>query len=431
MTPQEARRYLESLSFQGMKLGLDNTRQLLVRLGDPQKSYSVIHVGGTNGKGSTCAILSSILTAAGIANGLYTSPHQVTFHERIRVGAEMIEESEAADAISTVKDALENGPGLSVTYFEFLTAVAFLHFARAGVQAAVVEVGMGGRFDSTNVVDPAVCAITSVAMDHMFHLGDTLEKISMEKCGIIKPGRPVILGAMEGPALKVAMDTATERGSKALLTERDFSTRRLEMDRGGEAFSYRAGNENLENLFVGLLGRKQVENAGISVTAALALRERGFDIPDAAIRLGLETVKESGRFENVRKKPALIMDGAHNPAAAMALCETIIERHGPGRADIIFGAMRDKDYTAMLKALAPAARSFTCFSPNVPRAEDPKKLALAQKDAGIPTRVAGGLADVLSMIEKAGGDSLTIITGSFYTIGEVRAAMLGAMVEPD
>ena len=431
MTRDEAGRYLATLSFQGMKLGLENTRKLLARLGDPHKSCAMVHVGGTNGKGSTCAIVSSILTTAGIPNGLYTSPHQVTFHERIRINGVMIGEDEAAQAITEVRDVLNVEPILSVTYFEFLTAVAFLHFARAGVKVAVIEVGLGGRFDSTNVVDPAVCAITAVALDHMVHLGDTLEKIAMEKCGIIKPGRPVVLGALQSPALDVAMETARERGSVALAPGRDFTVQRLHMAPDGEVFNYNHGEENLENLVVGLIGAKQVENAGIAITMALSLRNQGFDIDEEAIRQGVARVGISGRFEIVRSKPALIMDGAHNPAATEALCRTILERFGPGKADIIFGAMRDKDYTEMLKALAPAARSFTCFAPNVPRAEDAAKLAEAGGKTGVPTKVALGLDDVLLQIENAGEDSLTIVTGSFYTIGEIRARMQGKRAEPD
>jgi dihydrofolate synthase/folylpolyglutamate synthase len=430
MTYYEARRYLDSLAFHGMKLGLANTSRLLARLGGPHMAYQTIHVGGTNGKGSTCAAISSILSAAGISNGLYTSPHQVSFRERILVDGVMIHKESAAALIGQVKEAAE-GMGLTVTYFEFLTAVAFLHFAQTGVKAVALEVGLGGRFDSTNVVDPAVSIITSVAMDHMAHLGDTLERIAMEKCGVIKPGRPLVLGVKDGPAAAEALRTAKERGSEVQMAGRDFTAARVGMTADGELLDYASGMTRLTGLKTGLRGHKQVDNAALAATTALILRRRGMNISDGAIRRGLEGTRIPGRFETVLQKPLLIMDGAHNPDAAEALCQTILERFGPGRADIVFGAMRDKDYPAMIKALAPAARSFLFYSPQVPRAEDPARLAAAQADPAIPTKVAVGAGEVLAMIRSAGEERLIVITGSFYTIGEIRAAMGETPVDRD
>ncbi|MDH4182925.1 MAG: bifunctional folylpolyglutamate synthase/dihydrofolate synthase [Nitrospinota bacterium] len=431
MTYNEARIFLDSLAFHGMKLGLTNTLKLLERLGNPHRSFTAIHVGGTNGKGSTCAAIASVLAAAGVSNGLYTSPHQVSFRERIVVNGVMISREDAANLIAETRMALESEPGLVVTYFEFLTAAAFLHFARSGVRAGVIEVGLGGRFDSTNVVDPAVSVITGVAMDHMAHLGNTLEQITMEKCGIIKPGRPLVMGPCAESVAKVAMTIADERSAPLHMAGIDFSAKRVGMAENGESLDYVSPGAEYKNLLIGLRGAKQVDNAALVVTSALLLRQGGMEITDEAIRRGLVEVKIAGRFETALHTPALILDGAHNPEAAEALCRTIMERFGPGRADIVFGAMRDKDYTAMLAALAPVARSFICYSPKVPRAEDPNKLAAAQTDKRVPTRVADGVDDILRFIKTAGEGALIVVTGSFYTIGELRAAMRGAVVEKD
>ena len=430
MNYDEAKAYLDSLAFHGMKLGLANSARLLARLGDPHKEYRVIHVGGTNGKGSTCAAISSILSCAGISNGLYTSPHQVTFRERIVVDGAMITREEAVELISAVKKGAEEAD-VPVTYFEFLTSAAFLHFARKGVKAVALEVGLGGRFDSTNVVDPAVSVITSVGMDHMAHLGDTLEQIAMEKCGIIKQGRPLVLGVREGPAARVALKTAAERGAPVSMAGRDFFGARKGMTPDGELMDYTRGEVLFEGLKTGLRGGKQVDNAALAVTAALILRRQGMAIGGGAIRQGVERTAIHGRFETVGRKPTLIMDGAHNPDAAEALCASLLERFGLGRADIVFGAMRDKDYRAMIKALSPAAKSFMFYSPPVPRAEDPARLAAAQEDPSIPTSVVSSAREVMETIRALPEDALIVITGSFYTIGEIRAAMGECEVERD
>ena len=429
MTYQEACLYLDSLAFHGIKLGLTNTQRLMKALGDPHLSFKAIHVGGTNGKGSTCAAISSVLSVAGISNGLYTSPHQVTFRERIRINGEMIGEDQAARVITETRQALESQDDLPATYFEFMTAAAFLAFARAGVEFGVVEVGLGGRFDSTNVVDPDVSVITNVAMDHMAHLGGSLEKIAMEKLGIAKQGRPLVLGSNAVPLAAMAEEKTKSLSSALFMANRDYFAKRQGMTGSGELFTYGWRSEEPEDFEINLIGAKQVENAGAAVTVARRLKEGGVAIKEEHIRQGLKNILNPGRFEMVREKPPLIFDGAHNPAAARALSETLQERFGHGKADIIFGAMRDKDYSSMLKALAPAARSFTCFSPDVPRAEDPERLAAAQEGRAIPTKVAGGIGEILGLIKAAKKDSLTVVTGSFYTIGEIKAAMSDTAVE--
>ena len=428
MNFEKARAHLDSLSFKGMKLGLANTSTLLKELDDPHKKFVSVHVGGTNGKGSTSAMIASILANSGVKCGLYVSPHLETFRERISVNGAMIGKAKAAELVERVKEAVEK-TGVPATYFEFVTAMAFLHFAQEGTQAVAVEVGMGGRFDSTNIVTPAVSVITSIAMDHREHLGSTLRKIAFEKCGIIKKGRPVVTAVNAPSAIEEIVKTAGERSAPLSMLGEGFKLKRLKPTEDGERFDFESGSTRYEGLFVRLVGRQQVVNAAMAVKSALILRDGGFaGINEISIRRALAEVFLPGRFEMARKNPPLIYDGAHNPKACSALCRALIERFGPGRVDFIFGAMGDKDYARMIRNLMPAARSFTFFSPSVPRAVAPDVFAEALTGVKIPRKVARRLEDITRMINSAPRNSVTCVTGSFYTVGEIRAAMSGAPV---
>lgn len=419
--------YLRSLDFRGMRLGLERAELLLDRLGNPHRNYSVVHIAGTNGKGSTAGMIAAVLAEAGIRAGLYTSPHLETFRERIQINGRMISHAAAARLITEVRDVVESAgepAARQVTYFEFLTALAFLRFARESVRVAVVEVGMGGRYDSTNVVDPAVSVITSVAMDHRSHLGSSLKAIAGEKCGIIKKGRPVVLGARRADVAGVAEGVAAERGAPVWKIPRDYTSRRRGTMPQGERFDFHSRLGNIRDAEVALAGRSQVDNAAAAIMSLLLLRGEGLCVPEEAIRAGLKKASLPGRFETFHENPTIILDGAHNTKAASALRSTIIERFGPGRADIIFGAMVDKDYKRMLRTLRPAARSFYIYRPDVPRAaglED--MLAAARAGSSIPAKALSGPERMLNLIGGAGKNRVFVVTGSFYTAGEVRAAL--------
>ncbi|VAX18347.1 Dihydrofolate synthase @ Folylpolyglutamate synthase [hydrothermal vent metagenome] len=423
MDYRQALRYLDSLDFRGIKLGLANTESLLSALGDPQARYKIVHVAGTNGKGSTSAMISSILTCAGIKNGLYTSPHLETFRERIEVNGEMIGEDAAGKLVERVKKASEKNVALLPTYFEFVTAMAFERFAMEKVKVAVVEVGLGGRFDSTNIVEPSVSVITTIALDHMDRLGEDIKQIAGEKCGVIKRGKPVVSAVRDPEAAKVVLEKAGNKSSKAYMISKDFDCRRSMRTGQGEKFDFSSPEGDFEDIEVGLAGVQQIDNAASAIVAARLLRNDGIAPDDNAIRAGLATVRCRGRYETLTAWPNVILDGAHNPASASALCHTLIEREGPGRVDFIFGAMRDKDYGKMMRNLAPAAKSFTCYSPDAPRAEDPADLAAAQRDRSIPTSVIRRLDEVIRMIETAPAKTVFCVTGSFYTVGEIRVAL--------
>ncbi|MBF0634707.1 MAG: bifunctional folylpolyglutamate synthase/dihydrofolate synthase, partial [Nitrospinae bacterium] len=411
MNFEKARAHLDSLSFKGIKLGLANTSALLKELGDPHKKFVSVHVGGTNGKGSTSAMIAAILANSGVKCGLYTSPHLETFRERINVNGAIIGKAKAAKLVERVKEAVKK-TGVPVTYFEFVTAMAFLHFAEEGAQAVAVEVGMGGRFDSTNVVTPAVSVITSIAMDHREHLGSTLRKIAFEKCGIIKKGRPVVTAVNAPSAIEEIVKTAGERSAPLSVSGEDFKCRRLKSVEDGERFDFESGSARYDGLRVSLVGRQQVSNAGMAIKTALILRDNGFEgITENSIRSALAGVFLPGRFEMARKNPPLIYDGAHNPKACSALCRALIERFGHSRVDFIFGAMGDKDYAKMILNLLPSARSFTFFSPSVPRAVTPDVFAETLTGVKIPRKVARRLEEITRIINSAPRNSVTCVTG--------------------
>lgn len=419
MKYNEAFSYLESLDFRGIKLGLDQTCKLLNRLGDPHKAYPVVHVTGTNGKGSTSALIANIMTKAGISNGLYVSPHLETFRERIQINGQLIEKGRVASIIEQVRAAAESIDA-PVTYFEFMTAMAFLYFMEAKVKVAIIEVGLGGRFDSTNVVDPALSIITSIGLDHQNHLGSTLKSVAREKSGIVKPNRPLILGVRKKEVADYIVMEAAVKNAPVHHLGKDFNYQRLGSTDIGEVFTFSGADDNFDNLDVALVGVKQIENASMAVQATLLLRDMGVVAGGKAIREGLSTVFCPGRFENVGGERKVILDGAHNPNAAKALCHSLIERFGAGATDIVFGAMRDKDYRSMIAALIPAAKSFTYFSPDVPRAESVQNLAAAHADFSIPYKTITQASKVIELIDSSPPDAIFCITGSFYTAGELR-----------
>ncbi len=418
-----AKASLDRLNFSGIKLGLERTVALLRHIGDPQNEYPVIHVAGTNGKGSTCAMLAHSLRAAGFTTGLFTSPHLVTFRERIEINGKIISQNRACDMIVKINHAVKSC-GVELTYFEFMTAMAFLYFKEEKVDIAIIEVGMGGRFDSTNVVNSTVTVITSIALDHQAHLGKTVEAVAMEKCGIIKPGRPVVSGVRDKRIAKLIKEQAMEMEAPFFCIEEDFTCRRTGSFETGEKFSFNSSDGAIHDITLELVGLQQIGNAAVAVKTLQLLRENCIEVNETAIRKGFNHLLIPGRFEKVKKDPVIILDGAHNPDACSALGASLLERYGEKRVDFIFGAMADKDYEQMINNLSPLAKSFTFHAPEVPRAENPDALMMAQTGKNIPTRSIREMADVREFIHNADRDSIICITGSFYLIGEVRPGLL-------
>ncbi|HEY6072108.1 MAG TPA: folylpolyglutamate synthase/dihydrofolate synthase family protein, partial [Anaerolineales bacterium] len=348
---------------------LDRMRALMRELSDPQRRYPILHVAGTKGKGSVCALAASALQAAGYKTGLYTSPHLLDFAERIQINGAPLAHETFVELVEELKPAVRRIEKL--TTFEITTALGFLAFARAGCTAAVIEVGLGGRLDATNVVEPCVSVITSLSYDHMAVLGDTLAKIAGEKAGIIKPGVPVISAPQKDEALEVLLRISKERNSPLLLIGRDIQVEPIEGSLDGQSLKVISGGKT-RRFRIPLLGAHQVTNAA---TAWAALQASGLVIPDAALRRGFAEVKWRARFEVARREPPLIFDSAHNDDSFARLRETL-DTYFPGRpVYLIFGASEDKNVPGMLREIKPRVKRLLISRADHPRALTPERIA--------------------------------------------------------
>jgi len=434
---------------------LDRTRELLARLGNPQHGLPILHVAGTKGKGSTAAMLAAVLTAAGRRTGLFTSPHLDRVEERIAVDGRPCSPAELADLVDRLRPAvrqMERTPeppdrkDSSPTYFEVTTAMALLCFATRGVDAALLEVGMGGRLDSTNVCQPQLSIITSISLDHTPQLGDTVEEIAREKAGIIKPGVPVVSGVTEPGPRNVIRRVAGQMGCKLLELGVDFGfryapPRALEASPklGTLDFHSRAhGNqETLANLSVGLLGEHQAANAAVALAAVVSLRELGWAIPEQAIRTGLAGVAWPARVELIRRRPAIVLDAAHNVASVAALVRTLNESFSPRRRILVFATTQEKDVRGMLACLLGQFDEviLTQYADS-PRAVPFDELAAAARELkGRPCRVCPRPADAWDEARRlAAPDDLICVTGSFLIAAqmrhEIRSRPVAANPEP-
>ncbi len=420
MTYQEALDYLTSLGRFGIKLGLERTEALLHELGDPQDLFQGVHVAGTNGKGSVCAMVAGVLQAAGYRVGLMPKPHLISYTERIQVDQRPIAEADFAALLTELqpvinKVASELGPP---TEFEILTSAALYFFARAGIDLLVCEVGLGGRLDSTNVLDLGVSVITNIALDHTQHLGSTLEAIAAEKAGILKPDSLAITGA-QPPALAVIEAKARDQQIPLLRLGQEIEVAAIDKDWAGVQATITTPAGTYRDLRIPLLGLHQADNAALAVASIDALRSRGWDISDGALRDGLARTHWPGRLEVIDRNPIVLVDGAHNPAG-LERSLAAVQKLAKGRPlVIVFGAMRDKDLPSML-ALLQSVNVPVIFSRiDWHRAAPPT--ALAKQFSG-QSETAESSAEALSRArEKAGRDGIVFVCGSLYLVGEVIA----------
>ncbi|HET7826886.1 MAG TPA: cyanophycin synthetase [Anaeromyxobacter sp.] len=388
-----------------MRFGLERVERALDALGHPERGYAVLHVAGTNGKGSACAMAAAALSAAGHRVGLYTSPHLVSFSERIQVDGAPIDDASLAGVIDDVRRACPwheaGGEADRLTYFEFATLAGLLHFARRDVDVAVVEVGLGGRFDATNVVVPRVTAIARIGLDHTQLLGDTVEQIAFEKGGIFKPGVPAVAHAHQPPGA--------------------LETLRAEALRKGAPFSVAPASYEGP---VALAGPHQRGNAALAAAALRALARAGVAVSDEAIARGIATARWPGRLEELG---GVLLDGAHNPDGAAALATALRALH-PGRpVELVFGVLSDKDHAGMIAALAGAVRSFHTVAPATPRARAAEEVRALAAARGAAADVHGSLAEALACARRAAADgALVCVAGSLYLVGEARSLLVGA-----
>jgi dihydrofolate synthase/folylpolyglutamate synthase len=402
----------------GIILGLETIQSILDGLGHPHRDYACIHVAGTNGKGSVAATLSSILFESGYKVGLYTSPHLVRFNERILINNRQISNNEVVKSYQAVK-RVHHGDR-SPTFFEFATAMALYAFSRHRVDWAVIETGMGGRYDATNVVRPAVSIITNVSLEHRDYLGDTLAKIAGEKAGIIKPSTPVITGVRQKQVRAVVQQVARKKSAPLFLLGKDFNIRR---NPSGQ-FSYSGIENSWRRLRTPLLGRFQVQNAALALATCELLSRDGASISGENVRQGLANTRWGGRLEIVSHRPLVILDGAHNLIAARNLAKFINENLLGRMITIVIGILDDKPYRSMLNSLLPPCSRAIITRARTGRALPPQKLYdVATKHLSNVKIVPDVAAAARQAIETAAPDSVVCIAGSLYVVGEVKEAI--------
>lgn len=416
--------FLYGLQLFGMKLGLRNIRALLAAADDPQKRFRCIHVAGTNGKGSVSAMIAAVLQEAGYRTGLYTSPHLERFNERIRVNGKPISDKDLARYTSDFREAI----GLRrATFFEATTAIAFRYFADQRVDFAVVETGLGGRLDATNVVHPEVSVITSIGKDHTEHLGNSLREIAFEKGGIIKRGVPCISGVEGNAAVRELRRIARRRRSALREVARLRFSATLEKRLDRQVVSLTTKSLKVDELTIPLLGRHQVRNAAVALEAIDELRSRGVEIPQGAIRRGMRKLKFltglSGRFEVLRKSPLVILDVGHNPDGIRTVVETL-RNYRRKRIVLVFGVMRDKAYPSMIRLLSALNPEVFAVTPASERALPAEVISRLFVLRGCRARVCPSVADgIRAAVETEGTEDLLLVCGSHYLAGEALPAL--------
>jgi len=410
--------YLDSLKGTGIRPGLGPVRRLLTRLGRPQDRYRSLLVGGTNGKGSIAASLASVLQAAGYRVGLYTSPHLADFRERIRVDGIPISGEDLERCVGQVRGSIREG----VTYFEFATALAFVHFARCAVDVAVLEVGMGGRLDATHVVRPELVIVSNVAMDHVEYLGPRLADIAREKAGIIEPHRACVTAARQAPVRAVLEEVCRRRKARLLRVGREIRVR----SRRDGTLDCRGPSLAIRDVPLALRGAHQRDNAACVLGAIGVLRQRGFAIGDEAVRRGLSRVSWEGRLEIVRRSPTVVLDGAHNAAGAAALARAL-GGFACRRLTLVLGILADKDWRGMIRRLAPLADRVILTRPPEQRAQAPEVLAGEARRWNRTVEIAEQPRQaVRAALRQSGPDDLVCIAGSLYLVGAVRPLFIAS-----
>lgn len=421
--------YLYALQKHGIKLGLETMRTLLARVGDPHRSLRVLHIGGTNGKGSTAAMVAAILQQSGRRVGLYTSPHLIEFRERIRVNGSMIAEPQVEELIARLRTVLNDK--LEPTFFEMTTALAFLHFAESEVDVAVLEVGLGGRFDATNVVEhPLASAITTIGLEHQEYLGHTEAAIAFEKGGIIKPVVPVVIGRMGQEAEDVLRRIAQDRAAALWQLGRNFDMDGHGLDRR----TYRGVTHVWEDLTCGLEGRHQWDNAACALALLEAAGQDGLAVDAEAVRNGLRTVSWEGRLEAIGESPKMVLDGAHNPAAAHALAEYLKDwkaSHPTSRIILVWGMMRDKDRRGFIAPLLPHVSEIVLTQATLARSATIQELRAVLDEWHGPVLEAVFPMDALTVAKsRAIPQDLICIAGSLMLLGDIKAALRGCGLSP-
>lgn len=425
-TIKEALDYLYGLHPGGIKLGLENTRHLLRHFGDPQLKARTIHITGTNGKGSTAAFAESILRIGGHRVGLYTSPHLFHFSERIRVDGSPIQEKELAEGVFRIKQAVE-ALKINVTFFEFSTVLAFLYFQEKKTGWNVIEVGLGGRLDATNLCQAEISIITSIGLDHTQYLGTRLEGIAYEKAFIINNYGTVFAHIEDNAALDAVKKLAQERSAKLLRFGEDFHAELRTHHPRGQTVDFSFKDHHLRNLVLPLIGRHQVTNASLALAACLEVNSRDPKFDETAIRRGLNATRWEGRLEVAATNPTVILDCAHNPDGVIKLTQTVREYFSYSRIFLVLGVMKDKPIDRMLEIFSEFADRFILVKPAQERSEDPRVLMdslrnrlACQKPIDIVEQIPYALHKAK---QAANSEDLICVTGSIFTVAETKRSL--------
>ncbi len=402
----------------GIKLELDTISNILNLLDNPEKKYNLVHVAGTNGKGSTATYIASILQKAGFKTGVYTSPHLVQFNERIAINGRHISNDDVVNAYEAV-NKVDTGER-KATFFEIATAMGFYHFAKENVQWAVIETGMGGRFDATNIIKPKVSVITNLSIEHTDYLGNTIKALAKEKGGIIKAGTPVVTGVSQPSGLKVIKKIAKEKSSELYIYKKDFSARK---NSGQHYYSYKGLKQNFNHLIKPLPGDHQKENLSL----ALAACEVIFDnLDENLVKEGLAITKWPGRLEHVQEKPLVIIDGAHNLKAARVLGKYLASTLKNRKLTLVLGILDDKPHEKMLESLVPCADNIIITKAKIDRSLEPSILKKAvQKITNNPVTIIKDVKNAVShAIDISNNEDAVCIAGSLYVAGEAREKLI-------
>jgi dihydrofolate synthase / folylpolyglutamate synthase len=412
--------FLNSLAFKGIKLGLDNIKKILYHLNDPHLKIPSIHIAGTNGKGSTAAYVESILRTSGFRVGLFTSPHLLDFSERIQIDRVPISKTDFASNVSEVKEAIQNLDA-GTTYFEFATLLAFLYFFKEKPDWIVLEVGLGGRLDCTNVCNPEVSIISSISMDHQAYLGNTIESIAFEKASIIKNSGTVIAEKQEERVEKIILDFAKDQKASISFRDKDYFVARKEHNWRGQTFDFESSHGSFKSLKTPLLGLHQVFNAGMAIESILSLKKKGHSIKKEAISEGILNCQWEGRLEVVEKDPFLVLDSAHNIDSVKFLTKAISDHFQYKKCIIILGVMKDKDIEKMGLILLEFADKLILTKPNIERSADPVELKKVLSKMQKPIEIIEEIPYSVKIAKKlANPEDLICVTGSLFTIAEAK-----------
>jgi dihydrofolate synthase/folylpolyglutamate synthase len=430
MEYESAIEYLYNLKIYGMSLGLERIEHLLKELDSPHKGLKAVHVAGTNGKGSVCAMLSSILSAADCKVGLFTSPHLISFEERIMVNQKKIPKNKVCHLVERIKPISESmvasGKFDHPTFFETACAMAFSHFHDENVDFAVLEVGLGGRLDATNVVTPLASVITTIALDHTHVLGTTLEEVAREKAGIIKEHVPVVTGIEDDDILNIIENTCSEKNCK-LYSHKDYGNYvNKESNLDSQTFNIELKDHRYEDLKIPLLGEHQLNNALIAALTVWVLKKKGIIIPNLSVRRGFETTLWPARLEIVQKNPYIVLDCAHNPAGMRALNSALKGIFGHHRFTFVIGIMRDKDIPKIIEEIIPLAGNIIITKPKFERASESEKIEEEVKKHMSNVIVIEDVKEAIKHAKNnAEKEDVICITGSIFNVGEAIIALKG------